>query len=105
MRVTAAGGLPNGDKPIYKRWEEILEMAEVRYRKPYQRHVFASNLLMLGANPLYVACQLGLADTTLVMRTYGKWIHAGLEDDKRQRLLERYRQSNEKRVDEFPRFD
>ena len=96
----------NGDKPIYKRWKEILEVAEVRYRNPYQtRHTFASNLLMLGANPLYVASQLGHADTTLVMRTYGKWIHAGLEDDKRQRLLELYRQSNEKRVDEFPRFD
>lgn len=96
----------NGDKPIYKRWKEILEIAEVRFRNPYQtRHSFASNLLMLGANPLYVASQLGHADTTLVMRTYGKWVHAGLEDDKRQRLLQLYRQSNEKRVDEFPRFD
>lgn len=96
----------NGDKAIYKRWKEILEVAELRYRNPSQtRHTFASNLLMLGANPLYVASQLGHADTTLVMRTYGKWIHAGLEDDRRQHLLDLYRQSNEKRVDEFPRFD
>ena len=95
-----------GDKPIYKRWKEIIALAGVRYRNPYQtRHSFASNLLMLGANPLYVASQMGHADTTLVMRTYGKWITAGLDDDRRQRLLKLYRQSNPKRADEFPKFD
>lgn len=82
-----------GDKPIYKCWKEIIALAGVRYRNPYQtRHSFASNLLMLGANPLYVASQMGHADTTLVMRTYGKWITAGLDDDRRQRLLKLYRQ-------------
>lgn len=92
-----------GDKPIYKRWKTIICLAGVRYRNPYQtRHFFASNLLMLGANPLYVASQMGHADTTLVMRTYGKWFTAGLDDDRRQRLLRLYRQSNPKRADEFP---
>lgn len=96
----------NGDKPIYKRWKEIIAAAGVRYRNPYQtRHTFASNLLMLGANPLYVACQMGHTDTTLVTQTYGKWVIAGLDDDRRARLLQFYRQSNPKRTDEFPRFD
>lgn len=96
----------NGDKPIYKRWKEIIKLAGVRYRNPYQtRHTFASNLLMLGANPLYVASQMGHADTTMVMRTYGKWVTAGLDDDRRQRLLQLYQQTNPKRLDEFPKFD
>jgi integrase len=96
----------NGDKPIYKRWKQIVALSGVRFRNPYQtRHSFASNLLMLGANPLYVASQMGHADTTMVTRTYGKWITAGLDDDRRERLLRLYQQSNPKRQDEFPRFD
>ncbi len=96
----------NGDKPIYKRWKEIITLAGVHYRNPYQtRHTFASSLLMLGANPLYVACQMGHTDTTLVTRTYGKWIIAGLDNDRRARLLRLYKQSNPKRSDEFPRFE
>lgn len=84
----------NGDEPIYKGWKEIVKLAGVRYRNPYQtRHTFASNLLMLGANPLYVASQMGHADTTIVMRTYGKWVTAGLDDDRRQRLLQLYQRS------------
>jgi integrase len=96
----------NGDKPIYKRWKQIVALSGVRFRNPYQtRHSFASNLLMLGANPLYVASQMGHADTTMVTRTYGKWVTAGLDDDRRERLLRLYQQSNPKRQDEFPRFD
>ena len=54
-----------GDKPIRERWCRILLIAGVRYRNPYQtRHTYASNLLMPGANPLYVATQLGHVDTT-----------------------------------------
>lgn len=64
-----------GDKPIRERWCRILLVAGVRDQNPYQtRHTFASSLLMLGANPLYVATQLGHVDTALVFRTYGRWI-------------------------------
>lgn len=94
-----------GDKPIRGRWEKILLLAGVRYRNPYQtRHTFASNLLMLGANPLYVATQLGHVDTTLLFRTYGKWIAKGLEDNKRERLLEIYTRVDPRQPNEFPRF-
>ena len=95
-----------GDKPIYRRWKRILAKTGVRFRNPYQtRHTFASNLLMLGAIPLYVASQMGHADTTMIFRTYGKWITAGLDNDRRARLLRLYAQTNPKRGDEFPRFD
>ena len=33
---------------------------------------------MLGAVPLYVASQMGHADTMMITRNYGKWIKTGL---------------------------
>lgn len=95
-----------GDKPIYNRWKRIIEASGVRFRNPYQtRHTFASNLLMLGALPLYVATQMGHADTTMIVRTYGKWIAAGLDHGRRERLLRLYTQTNPLRADEFPKYN
>ncbi len=95
----------DGDKQIRCRWRRILLAAGVRYRNPYQtRHTFASSLLMLGANPLYVATQMGHRDTTMVTRHYGKWIGTGLDRDKRERLLRMFIQRDDKRRDEFPVF-
>lgn len=94
-----------GDKPIRERWGRVLLRAGVRYRNPYQtRHTYASSLLMLGANPLYVATQLGHVDTTLVFRTYGRWIAAGLNNDKRERLLRLYSRTDDQGINEFPQF-
>ena len=56
-------------------WQPLCRRAEVRYRNPYQiRHTFASSLLTAGANPWYVAEQLGHVDVQLVFRVYGKFI-------------------------------
>ena len=94
-----------GDKAIRERWRRLLLLAGVRYRNPYQtRHTFASSLLMLGANPLYVASQLGHVDSTLVFRTYGRWVAAGLDRDKRERLLRLYTRTDTRKGEEFPRF-
>lgn len=57
------------------------------------------------AAPLYVATQMGHADTTMVMRTYGKWITAGLDRGRRERLLRLYAQTNLLRADEFPKYN
>lgn len=47
----------------------------VRRRNLYQtRHTFASTLLSTSVNAMYVAKQMGHTDTTMVTRTYGKWI-------------------------------
>lgn len=76
-----------GDKQIRERWRRILKLANVRYRNPYQtRHTFASSLLMLDKNQLYVATQLGHANTSMITKHYGKWIKRGLDGDKRIRL-------------------
>lgn len=94
-----------GDKQIRERWRRILLIAGVRYRNPYQtRHTFASSLLMLGANPLYVATQLGHVDTTMVTRTYGKWIGKGLDQAMRERLEKFLKRTDAAYQNEFPRF-
>lgn len=52
-----------------------MERAGIKYRNPYQiRHTYASTLLTAGANPWYVASQLGHEDVEIVFRTYGKFI-------------------------------
>ena len=43
------------------------------------RHTFASTRLIDGANPWYVADQLGHADVEMVFRVYGKFIAAGFQ--------------------------
>lgn len=64
-----------GHEPIRNRWTLILRRAGVRHRNPYQtRHTFASTLLSTRENPMYVAKQMGHRDTTMVTRTYGRWI-------------------------------
>lgn len=56
-------------------WVPLHERAKVRYRNPYQaRHTWASSVLTAGANPWYVAAQLGHVDVQLVFSTYGKFI-------------------------------
>jgi integrase len=66
----------------------ILRKAGVRYRNPYQtRHTFASTLLSSGANPLYVAKQMGHRDTEMITRNYGRWIEQGTEPETRKQLL------------------
>ena len=56
-------------------WLPLCARAGVDYRNPYQiRHTRASALLSAGANPWYVAAQLGHEDVEMVFRTYGKFI-------------------------------
>jgi integrase len=71
----ATGKAWNGTDSLQKRWYAILEAAGVRLRNPYQtRHTFASTLLSTGHNPMYVAKQMGHTDTTMITRTYGRWL-------------------------------
>lgn len=56
-------------------WAQMIKKGKVRYRNPYQtRHTFASTLLSTGVNPMYVAKQMGHTDTTMITRTYGRWL-------------------------------
>lgn len=76
------------DHAVKKRWMIILRKAGVRYRNPYQtRHTFASTLLSAGANPLYVAKQMGHKNVEMINRTYGRWIEQGNNPETRAKLL------------------
>jgi len=68
-------------------WVPLLERAGVRYRNPYQaRHTYASALLTAGANPWYVAQQLGHVDVQMVFKIYGKFIAQDFQKPKAPRL-------------------
>ena len=56
-------------------WNGALKRAGLRHRKAYQsRHTFACWALSAGANPNYVAAQMGHSDAQMVYRVYGTWM-------------------------------
>ncbi|MCU7372796.1 site-specific integrase [Paucibacter sp. O1-1] len=64
-------------------WTPLCTRAGVRYRNPYQcRHTYASSMLTAGANPWYVAQQLGHVDVQMVFKVYGKFISADYQPPK-----------------------
>lgn len=72
-------------------WIPTLKKAGVRHRTQYQtRHTFASTLLSCGENLMYVAKQMGHADTTMVTRIYARWLEHddGLLPDFYLRMIE-----------------
>lgn len=56
-------------------WEHILKRAGIRYRTPYQtRHTYASLMLSMRENPMWVAQQMGHRDWGTIRQRYGRWI-------------------------------
>jgi integrase len=56
-------------------WLPALKKAGVRYRRPYQtRHTYASMMLTAGESPIWLANQMGHADTGMIFRIYGRLI-------------------------------
>lgn len=66
-------------------WVPLLKRSGVRYRNPYQaRHTYASAALTAGANPWYLADQLGHEDASMVFAIYGKFISEDYKKPKPQ---------------------
>ncbi|MFV0570766.1 MAG: site-specific integrase, partial [Citrobacter portucalensis] len=56
-------------------WRRGMELADIRERHPYQsRHTFACWALSSGANPSFIASQMGHEDARMVYTVYSKWI-------------------------------
>lgn len=72
----------DGDQSIRAgAWIPALRKAGVRYRNPYQtRHTYASMMLTAGESPIWVASQMGHADTAMIFRNYGRWIPDALPE-------------------------
>ncbi len=56
-------------------WKPTLKALGIRERRAYQaRHTYATTALMGGANPNYVARQMGHKNTQMLFRIYSRWI-------------------------------
>lgn len=66
---------------IGQTWTTALRRAGLRHRKAYQsRHTYACWSLSAGANPNYVAAQMGHSDAQMVYRVYGAWMSENNSD-------------------------
>jgi len=56
-------------------WDAALKRAGIRHRKAYQsRHTYACWSLSAGANPSFIANQMGHASAQMVFNVYGAWM-------------------------------
>jgi len=83
-----ATGAPWADIQSQRRiWQRCLKRAGLRYREPYQtRHTFATLAMMAGANPSYIARQLGHTNANMLFHVYSKWIDGADRSRERDKL-------------------
>lgn len=56
-------------------WRPTLRACNIRWRRAYQtRHTYATNALAAGANPAYIARQMGHKNAKMLFSVYAKWI-------------------------------
>lgn len=66
---------------INKSWEAAMRRAGISYRRAYQsRHTYACWSLAAGANPNFIAKQMGHTDAQMVYRVYGSWMAENNQD-------------------------
>lgn len=68
-------GRPILQDKLRELWMRVMNKSGLRYRRMYEiRHTFASWALASGETPEWVARTLGHVDTSMVYRTYGRYI-------------------------------
>lgn len=68
-------------------WNPTLKALGMRERNFYQtRHTYATLNLMAGANPMWVAKQLGHATMQMVLTVYAKWIDGADKSNERGKI-------------------
>lgn len=71
-------------------WGVAMRRAGIRNRRPYQtRHTYACWMLSAGANPAFIATQMGHENAEMVYTVYSAWIHA-LDGDQIEFLNQRF---------------
>jgi integrase len=77
-----SGGRSIQEENLGKVWVRALSKAGVPYRRMYDiRHTFASWALAAGESPEWVARTMSLVDTTMVYRTYWRYISSLTRQD------------------------
>ncbi|WP_373753614.1 tyrosine-type recombinase/integrase [Neisseria weixii] len=75
------------DKTAYRPWALAIKKAGIRHRKPYNtRHTFATLNLMAGANPMWVARQLGHTTMKMLLENYSRWIDSADKQREKSKL-------------------
>jgi integrase len=75
-------------------WEPTLKALGVRYRRPYNtRHTYATVGLMSGANPAYMAQQLGHG-LDVFFKDYASWINSKQDTSEMKKIEGKVRQVN-----------
>jgi integrase len=68
-------------------WNPTLKALGMRERNFYQtRHTYATLNLMAGANPMWVATQLGHANMQMLLKVYAKWIDGADKSNERGKI-------------------
>ena len=68
-------GRPILQDKLRELWAKVMRKTDLPYRRMYEtRHTFASWALALGETPEWVARTLGHVDTSMVYKTYGRYI-------------------------------
>ena len=68
-------GRPILQDKLRELWTRVMKKSGLKYRRMYEtRHTFASWALASGESPEWVAKTLGHVDTSMVYRTYGRYI-------------------------------
>ena len=68
-------GRPILQDKLRELWTRVMKKSRLKYRRMYEtRHTFASWALAAGETPEWVARTLGHVDTSMVYRTYGRYI-------------------------------
>lgn len=66
---------------VAQSWEAAMKRAGLRYRRAYQsRHTYACWSLTAGANPSFIATQMGHANAQMVYQVYGAWMSDNSSD-------------------------
>ncbi|EMM3426391.1 tyrosine-type recombinase/integrase [Klebsiella aerogenes] len=72
---TGKAGFHYAVSSINRTWESAIKRAGVRRRNAYQsRHTYACWSLAVGANPNFIANQMGHANAQMVYNVYGAWM-------------------------------
>ncbi|CAM8436489.1 Putative lambdoid prophage Rac integrase [Enterobacter intestinihominis] len=75
---------------IVSLWDITVRRSGIRRRRPYQlRHTYACWMLSAGANPAFIANQMGHENAEMVFHVYSAWINA-LDSDQVSFLNQRF---------------